>query len=388
MKYNFDELTDRRGTSSLKWDEASDFELPMWVGDMDFKTAPCVSDAIERRLRHGIFGYNTVPEEWYRAISDRWESAHGFKLNEDWLIFATGVVPAISSSVKRITSHGDNVAVITPSYNVFFNSIENAGRHTLEVKMDYKDGEYSLDFDDLEKKLSHYLTTMLILCNPHNPSGKIWTKEELSKIGELCKEYGVTVLSDEIHCDIVRPGKSYTPFASVNEVCRDISVTCVSASKAFNLAGLQSACVIVPERNLRNKIIRCLNSDELAEPNSFAVCSVIAAFSEGGEWLSALNDYIFENRRICEEFIKSEIPSLTLVKSDATYFLWIDCSQLTSDGTEFRDFIRSETGLRLSDGEEYRGNGKSFVRMNIATARQRVYDGLSRLKAAVEKYKK
>lgn len=386
MKYNFDECVDRKNTASLKWDIAEG-ELPMWVADMDFKTAPQVTEAILKRAKHGVFGYNIIPDRWYSAYISRWKEAHGFELQRDWLIFCTGVVPAISSIVKRLTSHGDNVAVQTPVYDIFFHSIENAGRHAIEAPLKYEEGGYEIDFSSLEEKLSHPLTTMLILCNPHNPVGRVWTKDELIKIGELCDQYGVTVLSDEIHCDIVRSGVSYTPFASASEICRKLSVTCISASKAFNLAGLQSSAVVVPDENLRHKVIRCLNSDELAEPNSFAVESTIAALTEGGEWLKELNGYLFENRKICEDFIRDRLPELHLVKGEATYLLWIDCSKITSDSEELRDFIRGETGLWLSAGAEYRGNGRYFLRMNIACPKSRLLDGLERLYHGIKAYR-
>lgn len=383
--YDFDTPVDRRGTCSLKWD-IREGELPMWVADMDFQTAPCVIRALKKRVEHGVFGYNVIPDEWYFAYADRWQRAHGVTFHKEEMIFCTGVVPAVSSIVKRVTSLGDNVVVITPVYDIFYHSIENAGRHTLECPLTYEGGQYELDFALLEEKLSHPLSTLLIFCNPHNPVGKLWTKEEIEKIGWLCKKYGVTVLSDEIHCDIVKKGKAYVPFASVSEDCRANSITCLSISKAFNLAGMQSACVVVPDQNLRNKVNRCLNADEIAEPNSFAVVSAVSALTEGEGWLNELNDYLFENRALCEEFLQRELPQLHLVQGEATYLLWLDCSKITSDSRGLRDFIRKETGLWLSDGAEYRGNGRFFLRMNIACPRERLREGLERLQRGVKAY--
>lgn len=383
--YDFDTPVDRRGTCSLKWDIRKG-ELPMWVADMDFQTAPCVIRALKKRVEHGVFGYNVIPDEWYFAYADRWQRAHGVTFHKEEMIFCTGVVPAVSSIVKRVTSLGDNVVVITPVYDIFYHSIENAGRHTLECPLTYEGGQYELDFALLEEKLSHPLSTLLIFCNPHNPVGKLWTKEEIERIGSLCKKYGVTVLSDEIHCDIVKKGKAYVPFASVSEDCRANSITCLSISKAFNLAGMQSACVVVPDQNLRNKVNRCLNADEIAEPNSFAVVSAVSALTEGEGWLNELNDYLFENRALCEEFLQRELPQLHLVQGEATYLLWLDCSKITSDSRGLRDFIRKETGLWLSDGAEYRGNGRFFLRMNIACPRERLREGLERLQRGIKAY--
>ena len=310
MKYDFDAPTSRRNTNSLKWDIGEN-ELPMWVADMDFRTAPAVVAAVEKRAKEGIFGYTVLPDEWYTTISDWWESRHGMAIPREWLIFCTGVVPAISSIVKRVTNVGDRVVLLTPVYDIFFHSVENAGRAVLESRL-VRDGTgaYRIDFADLEKKLAEPLATMMILCNPHNPVGRIWTKEELAKIGALCRAHGVVLLSDEIHCDLTDPGKNYVPFASVSVECRDLSVTCLSASKAFNIAGLQSAAVAVPNPRLREKVERGLNSDEVAEPNCFAPIATAAAFREGGAWLDALREYLAENKRIATEFIKENIPEI------------------------------------------------------------------------------
>ena len=382
MKYNFDELTDRRNTNSLKWDVGEN-ELPMWVADMDFKTAPEIADSVIARAKSGIYGYQIVPDEWYKAVAGWWTRRHNFEVKEEWLCFCTGVIPAVTSAVKRITNVGDNVVVQTPVYDIFFHSVENTGRHVLENKLAYDGEKYSIDFADLERKLSDPLTTMLVLCNPHNPAGKVWARDELVKIGALCKRYGVTVLSDEIHCDLTEPNVEYTPFASASEECKSISVTCVAASKAFNLAGLQSAAVIIPDEGLRNKIVRGLNSDEVAEPNAFAVAATIAAFTEGGEWLDELREYISENRKTAAKFIERDLPELKLVGQDATYLLWIDCSAVTYDAEKLCEYIRKNTWLFITAGNQYRGNGNLFVRINVACPRVRLLDGLARLKEGV-----
>ena len=382
--YDFDKLTNRRDTDSLKWD-VKENELPMWVADMDFEVLPDITEAIIRRAEHGIFGYSIIPDCWYDAIIAWWEKRHGFQMKKEWLCFSTGIVPAVSSIVKRVTNIGDNIAVMTPVYDIFFHSIENFGRHTLECPLSYDDGKYSLDFYELERVLSHPLTTMLILCNPHNPVGKIWSKEELRKIGVLCDKYGVTVLSDEIHCDIVEPDKQYTPFASVNDLCKKISISCISASKSFNIAGLQSAAVSIPDPILRNKVVRGLNSDEVAEPNCFAVAATVAAFTKGEKWLKELNEYISENKKTVKKFL-SRLPMLRLSDSEATYLLWIDCGKITSSGEELAEFIRKNTGLYLSAGNQYRGNGNAFVRMNVACPKKRLEEGLALFEKGINNY--
>lgn len=385
MKYDFDKLTDRRGTFSLKWD-VKDGELPMWVADMDFETAPEIRKAIEERASHGIFGYTDVPEQWYDAISDRWNRRFGFRIQKDWLIFCTGIVPAISSIVRKLTTPAEKVLIQTPVYNIFYNSILNNGRNVTESPLIYQNGTYSIDFKDLEEKLSDPQTSLMILCNPHNPVGKIWDCETLAMIGELCQKHGVTVISDEIHCDLTAPGKTYIPFASVSETCAQISVGCIAPTKSFNLAGLQTAAVYVPEPKLRHKVSRGLNTDEVAEPNAFAVTAAITAFTRGDEWLDELRKYIEENKQAAAGFIKKYIPSLFLVPSEATYLLWIDCSQVTSDSVRLAEHIRSTTGLYLCDGAQYGEAGRQFLRLNIACPRTRLENGLERLKKAIYSY--
>ena len=383
--FDFDFNPDRMGTGSIKWDVEKN-ELPMWIADMDFETAPAVKKAVQKRAEHGIYAYTLVPDEWYKAIIGWWKRRFDFNIEKEWLEFCTGIVPAISSIVKRVTNHGDNVAVLTPAYNVFFNSIENAGRHALECNLAYKNGKYILDFAALEKVLSHPLTTLLIFCNPHNPTGNIWTKEEIAKVGALCKKHGVVVISDEIHCNFTLPENNYTPFASVSDECRDNSITCISASKTFNIAGLQTAAVVVPNKHLREKVSRGLNSDEVAEPNCFAIDSVIAAFNEGEQWVNELNEYLFENRKCVEDYLKSNLPEAHAVEANATYVVWIDCRKFCDNTDELCKFLREKTGLILSAGSQYRGDGKLFVRLNTACNREKLNDGLARFVKGVKEY--
>lgn len=396
MKYNFDTQVNRRNTNSLKWDVA-EHELPMWVADMDFKTAPEIIDALQERVSHGIFGYSDITKEWRESIVSWWEKRHSFKMEEDWLIFSTGVVPALSSIVRKLTTPNENVVIQTPVYNIFFNSIVNNGRRVLEAPLVYEGGEYHIDFQDLEEKLADPQTTLMVLCNPHNPIGKIWDHETLEKIGALCKKHHVIVVADEIHCDLTAPGCNYIPFASVSETCKEISITCIAPTKAFNIAGLQTAIVVVPNENLHYKVWRGLNTDEVAEPNAFAIQAAVAAFTKGEPWLEELRAYLQKNKECVLDYVKKEIPKLYVVPSVATYLLWLDCSdyfssqismtfQKKGNTQELAEYIREKTGLYLSYGSQFGGNGNQFLRMNIACPKATLLDGLERLKKACHSY--
>lgn len=385
MTYDFDRIIDRRRTDSLKWDVAEN-ELPMWVADMDFETAPAIREAIAARAAHGIYGYTVLPDAWYDAYIVWWQKQHGFTMERDWLIFCTGVVPAISSIVRKLTTPAEKVLVLTPVYNIFFNSIRNNGREVLACPLHFDGEGYSIDFEELEKKLADPQTTLMLLCNPHNPIGKIWNRETLAVIGTLCRRHHVTVVADEIHCDLTAPGRDYVPFASVSADCRDNSITCLAPTKAFNIAGLQTAAVSVPDPTLRHKVWRGLNTDEVAEPNAFAVTAAIAAFTKGAPWLSELRAYIAENRRVTTAFVEKEIPQIHVVGGDATYLLWLCCNRLQTDSATLAAFIRKETGLYLSAGRAYGGDGDAFLRMNIACPRAILEDGLGRLKKGIDAF--
>ena len=386
--YDFDKLTDRSGTLSYKWNVNQD-ELPMWVADMDFEVAPPIKKAITDRAEHGIFGYTMTPDEYFEAVSEYWERRHGYRIPTEHMIYSNGVVAAISSIVRKLTTPAENVLIQAPVYNIFYNSIINNGRNVLSSDLVYDGNGYSIDFADLEEKLARPQTSLMILCNPHNPVGRIWSKDELARIGELCYKHGVTVLSDEIHCDITAPTTSgYTPFAAVNELCRHISVTAVASSKTFNTAGLQSACLFAEDPVLRHKVWRGVNTDEVGEPNAFSMQANVAAFTECDAWVDEMLEYVFENKRIACEFINNEINGMKAAFSEATYLLWIDISGVAEDSVDFCEKLRETTGLYLSDGAEYGEPGRSFVRMNLATQRARVLDGLGRLKRGAEQYSK
>lgn len=383
MKYNFDIIPDRRKTNSIKWDVAAN-EIPLWVADMDFDTAPEIKSAILERADLGALGYADINDEWRNAYIGWWKKRYDFEIKKEWLIFSTGVVPAVSSSVRKLTTPGENVLLLTPTYNIFFNSIVNNGRNPVQCQLKYDGENYEIDFKDLEDKLSDRQTSMMILCNPQNPVGKIWSKETLAKIGELCARYNVVVFSDEIHCDITEPGKHYVPFASVNETCRNNCVMAVAPTKTFNIAGLSTSAVVVPDENLRHKVWRQLNTDECGEPNAFAVQSAVAAYTKSEPWLEELRDYVWKNRRLAEDFIKKELPELKVIKSDATYLMWVDVSASGMNGSDFSEKLRAKTGLFINDGTHYGKGGENFVRINLATSKAIVLDALARLKSFVK----
>mgnify|MGYP001030996023 CR=1 FL=1 len=382
----FDQETNRFESYSYKW-EVSEDELPMWVADMDFKTAPDIIEALKLRTEHGIFGYNIVPQEFNRSITTWWKKRHDLMLDEEWILYCTGVVPAISSIVRKLTRVGDNIVVLSPVYNIFYNSIVNNHRKVLSSDLVYTQGNYEIDYLDLEEKLSDVNTSMLIFCNPHNPIGKIWDKKTLEKVGELCVKHDVLIISDEIHCDLTFPSERYTPFLAVSDTISEKLIMCCAPTKAFNIAGLQTSAIVVKNEKLRKLVERGINTDEVAEPNSFAIQAAIAAFESGEGWLQELNSYLYENRLYIESFINEQLPELRLIESHATYLAWIDCSKLTKDAAKLCQFIREKTGLYLTSGEVFGSNGQAFIRLNYATNLTRVKDGMNRLLKGIELYK-
>lgn len=379
----FDNIIDRSGTHSVKWD-VDQGELPMWVADMDFAIAPAIEEAVKKRAAHPVFGYNMIPAAWNEAYVNWWRTRHDFTMDADWLVFTTGVIPALSTGVRRFSAPAEKVLINSPVYNVFYNSIVNNGRVILDSPLAYDGDRFDIDWADLEEKLSDPQCSLYILCNPHNPVGRIWRKEELARIGELCKKHHVTVISDEIHCDITSPGKSYTPFAAASDICKEISITAIAPTKAFNIAGLHTAAVMVPDETLHHRMWRALNNDEVAEANAFAVDAAIAAFTFGAEWLDAMRAYVEENKNYVRAFLKEHIPEITAPQSEATYLLWLDCTKLTQDSRAFAKEIRQKTGLYLSNGAQYGGAGTGFLRMNLACPRSYVEDGMRRLKEGLE----
>ncbi|MBR5412447.1 MAG: pyridoxal phosphate-dependent aminotransferase [Fibrobacter sp.] len=384
-KYDFDTIIDRRNTDSIKWNVAENV-LPMWVADMDFRTAPEILDALRIRLDYGVFGYADVPDAWYNAYINWWGKRHNLKMEKENLIFSAGVMPSIFSLIKRFAAPGENVVIQSPVYNNFYNCIANSGCNVVENQLIYKNGEYSIDFADLERLFSDSQTNLMILCNPHNPIGEIWNAEDLVKIGELAKKYNVTVISDEIHCDITRPGTRYVPFVAASEICREVSVTCIAPTKTFNLAGLHTSAVYVANASLRRKVRHALYTDKIAAPNSFATVAAIAAFERGEPWLECLREYLWDNRKLVEDFLAKELPEIKAVKGDATYLIWLDISSLQGTGRNVASYLKRKTGLFVIGGDAYGSGGEHFLRMNIACPRSVCLEGLNRLKQGVNTY--
>ena len=360
---NFDfDAVDRTHINSVKWDVAPG-ELPMWVADMDFATAPAVIYAVKQRMANPTYGYSIIPEEYNQAVSSWWKRRHDHVIDPHNIIFATGVIPAISSAVRSLTNPAEKVVIQSPVYNIFYNSVINNGRRILDAPLTYTGGEYSMDFEALEKAFSDPLATMMILCNPHNPVGKAWSRNDLARVGELADRYHITVVSDEIHCDIMDPAVTH---------------------KAFNLAGLHSAYVMIDEPWIRHRVERGLNTDEVAEPNVVACQSTIAAYSQNGaQWLDALNKYIQGNKDYAAAALSNALPGLHIPRSEATYLMWIDCSAYTDDAEKLQEYVRQKTGLYVSSGHIYGEAGRTFLRMNLGTSRSLVEDGVQRLIAAL-----
>lgn len=381
MNYDFDTVIPRRGTNSYKWDSDADPDiLPMWVADMDFRTAPPITEALEKRARHGIFGYTKVPDAYYDAIKGWFGRRHGFRIEREWILFTTGVVPALSAVIKALTDPGDKVIVQAPVYNCFFSSIRNNGCAAVSNDLLYRDGRYTIDFDGLETLAADPAAKLLLLCSPHNPVGRVWKRGELERIGRICFRHHVTVISDEIHCDLVYPGHTHIPFASLGEEFRQNSVTCTAPSKTFNLAGIQVANIIAPDSAIRQKIDRALNVNEVCEINCFAADALIAAYNEGEDWLEQLKGYLWQNYTYLIRFFAANFPQFPVLPLEATYLAWVDCNALGMDSSQIARRLLENGKLRVNEGVLYGPGGEGFIRFNIACPRELLADGLDRFK--------
>lgn len=387
-KYDFDKLTERRGTNSYKWDSPADADvLPMWVADMDFEVAPAITKALQERVAQGIFGYTMVPDSYYEAIVGWFKRRHGWTLERDWILYTTGVVPAVSCALKALTLPGEKVLVQTPAYNCFFSSIANSGCQLAENELVYEDGTYHVDFDDFERKCADEKTTVFLLCNPHNPAGRVWKREELERMNDICLKHGVKVVSDEIHCELVMPGFRFVPFASVSAACRDNCVVLNSPSKAFNIAGLQIANIICADAAVRRRIDRAVNINEVCDVNPFGVLALQAAYTAGEEWLDELNAYIHGNYELVKDFVAKEMPKLKVVRMEGTYLVWLDVMGLESTSDELTDKLLKEAKVMVNSGTMYgRRAGEGFIRLNIACPRARLLEGLKRMGRCLAEY--
>ena len=381
MRYNFDEIVPRRNSNSYKWDSANDADvLPMWVADMDFRTAPPVIEALAKKVQHGIFGYTKVPDTYYDAVIGWFERRHGYSFKKEWILYTTGVVPALSAIIKALTSPGDKVIVQQPVYNCFFSSIRNNMCEVVSNDLIYKNGTYSIDFVNLEEKASDPLAKLLLLCNPHNPAGRVWTREELVKIGDICLRNDVIVISDEIHCDLVFPGHTFIPFASVGDKFLNNLVTCSAPSKTFNIAGLQVANIITADEDMRMKIDKALNVNEVCEINAFSVGALIAAYNEGEEWLDELRLYLYDNYTYLKDFFAQHLSQFKVLPLEATYLVWIDCSSLGLPSAIIAKELLEKEKLRVNEGTMYGTTGEGFIRLNIACPRELLIIGMNKIK--------
>lgn len=387
-RFNFDEIINRRHTNSYKWDSAEgDDVLPMWVADMDFRTAPVVAEALRKRVDHGVFGYTKVPEAYYDSIIGWFRSRHGWTIKREQIIYTSGVVPAISAIIKALTTPGDKVIVQTPVYNCFFSSIRNNGCEILSNPLLREGLSYRMDFEDLEKKASDPAAKLLLLCNPHNPAGRVWTREELLRLNDICRRNGVMVISDEIHGELVFPPSRYIPFASISRECQENSIVCSSPSKAFNIAGLQIANIISDNEEIRRRIDRAININEVCDVNPFGVEALMAAYTpEGEEWLEALREYLHGNYKTLREYFRTYMPQLPVIEMEGTYLVWIDCRSLHLSSEEIETRLLATERLWLNAGAMYGDDG--YMRINIACPRSVMLEGLNRLHRFIESLNK
>lgn len=382
-KYNFNETVNRKGSASCKWD-VKDNELPMWVADMDFHVLPEIKDAIKSRADIDAYGYSECPKEYFECAAEWWNKKHHVNIKSDQMVFCTSVVAAIDSLFKHLVPKGSSVVVMVPVYHVFFNCIKNNGLRQLDNQLVYKDGNYSIDFDNLEELLKQEKTKCLLLCNPHNPVGRIWSKEELKRISDLCTKHEVMLISDEIHGDIVEPGNELNSILTVT----DEAIALWAPTKTFNIAGIQSSVIACKNKDFLGFISHFIGQDDLGEPNYVAPYATIAAYKYGEQWNKECNEYIFKNKEYISEFIKKELPELHLIDNKATYLLWLDISYYSNESDVFAKELREQTGLFVSPGKQFGKGGESFLRINVATSLANVKDACERLKKYVKTLQK
>ncbi len=376
MKYNFDQLSQRRYTNSIKWD-VQDHELPMWVADMDFLVLPEIKQAIINAANRDSYGYTFPTDNFFKAYQRWWDKLHHIKLDINDMVFVTGIVAALDSMVNHLTNKSDAILLLSPSYNGFFSAVNNNARKLVTSNLVYEGEQFIIDYDDVEKKIIENNVKLTIFCNPHNPTGKIWSKDEIRRFYDICKKHHVIMISDEIHCDIVDPGYEYTPALTVN----DEIITCLAPSKVFNLAGIHSAVIVSKNPDLKKQLQAMFYHDDIGEPNYFVEPITIAAYTYGEQYVDELNQYLLRNKQYVNEFFKKELPHIKVTSGHATYLLWIDISYYKMDSLTFMKQLREKTGLYINEGVHYGDNGDSYIRMNIATSLDNVKDGLNRLKS-------
>ena len=381
MTYNFDELIDRRGTGCVKWDEAPSADvIPLWVADMDFRAAPAIMEAVRQRMEHGVFGYTVVEDDYYEAIINWFQRRHGWTIHREEILYTTGVVPAMSVAIKALTMPGEKVLILSPDYNCFFSSIRNNGCEVLESNLVFEGGCWQVDWQDFEQKCADEKTTVFLLCSPHNPTGRVWTKEELEKMNDICLKYNVKVVSDEIHCELTMPGQRFLPFAAVSEQCRQNSVTLNSPTKAFNIAGLQIANIICAQPEWRRRIDRAININEVCDVNPFGPVALKAAYNESEDWLDALNQYLWDNYQALCQFAEAHLPQWKVSPLEGTYLPWVNITATGLTSQEYADQLMEKTRVWVNPGTMYGPqSGEGYIRLNIACPRSRLMEALERI---------
>jgi cystathionine beta-lyase len=382
MTYDFDKIISRRGTNCVKWDEFTDPDIiPLWVADMDFETAPSVQQALMKRMQHGCFGYTLVPESFYNATIQWFQHRHGWSIERPSFIYTSGVVPAISAIIKAVTSPGDKVLVQTPVYNCFFSSIRNNGCTLAENPLKMEGNRYEVDWQDFEAKCADPSVKVFLLCNPHNPAGRVWTRQELVQMGNICLKHGVFVISDEIHCEFVMPGHTYTPFASISEDFAMNCAVCLSPSKAFNIAGLQIANIIVKNEKVRKRVDKAININEVCDVNPFGVIALQAAYSaEGEEWLNQLCHYISDNYLMACQLFTEALPQCPVTTLEGTYLMWVDIRATGKTSRQVTDHLLRKAKVYVNCGTMYgEATGEGYIRINLATRRNLLEEGIMRI---------
>ena len=385
MKFNFDEIVERRGTGCVKWDECpSDAVIPLWVADMDFKAAPAIREAVRQRAEHGVFGYTVVEEPYYEAVISWFQRRHQWTIHREEILYTTGVVPAMSVAIKALTMPGEKVLILSPDYNCFFSSIRNNGCEVLETCLsrchNNNNRRFEVDWEDFEAKCADEKTTVFLLCNPHNPTGRVWTKEELSRMNDICMKHGVKVVSDEIHCELVMPGHTFQPFAAVSEACRENSVILNSPSKSFNIAGLQTANIICVRPDWRRRLDRAININEVCDLNPFGPVALMAAYNESEEWIDELNQYLWGNYEALCAFAKEHLPAWRVMSLEGTYLPWVDITATGLSSQAYADLLLQEAKVWVNPGTMYgKESGEGYIRLNIACARAVLMEALERI---------
>ena len=382
-KYNFDEIIERRGTNCVKWDESPSADtIPLWVADMDFRVAPAIQEALQRRVEHGVFGYNVVPESYYQAVISWFQRRHQWTIRREDILYTTAVVPAMSVVIKALTMPGEKVLILSPAYNCFFSSIRNNGCEVLESPLKRVDDTFEVDWQDFEAKCADEKTTLFLLCNPHNPCGRVWTREELQRMSDICRQHGVAVVSDEIHCELVMPGHTFVPFGTVTDEC----VVMNSPSKSFNTAGLQIANIITANATWRRRIDRAININEVCDVNPFGIVALQAAYNESEDWIDELNEYLWGNYLALCQFFAEHLPQFTVCKLEGTYLPWVDVSALGIPVDQLCDRLLTEGKVWVNPGTMYGPEtGKGYIRINIACPRSQLMEGLRRIAVMLAK---